>query len=187
MKFCENSTFFCIWIFYFKNKLYYESRFWLRKKQFFGRKYRNCWPKLFFLWTIKTREILRKQHFFLNLNFLFLKIQWKLVLATKTAIVFADEFFISEKIKCKSVLAAKTAVSKGENTVKIFGLNPAFTHLFWLCVVHIPHVWFLSKCPAGKIFGGNCCENRTKIKHKKQNFWTKMLQKTYFLKKKTFF
>ena len=81
MNFCENNTFFCIWIFYFKNKLN-ESRFWLRKKQFLGRKYRNCWPKLFFLWTIKTREILRKQHFFLNLNFLFLKLQWKLVLTT---------------------------------------------------------------------------------------------------------
>jgi len=63
--------------------------------------------------------------------------------------------------------------------VKIFSPNPAFTSLFGLCVVRIPHIYLLSKCPAGKffgemaakiaqksntknkIFGGKCCENRT--------------------------
>ena len=34
--------------------------------------------------------------------------------------------------------------------------------------------------------GRNCCENRTKIKHKKQTFWRKILRKSYFLKKKHF-
>ena len=121
-----------------------------------------------------------EQHFFLDLNFLFPKIQ-----ATKTVNIFGIWIFYFRKIKWKSVLAAKKAVfwreiqkvltkiifswtvdkklmkfyenssfSEGANTVKIFSPNPTFTPPFGLCVVHIPQVWFLKQMPGRKIFWG---------------------------------
>jgi len=59
---------------------------------------------------------------------------------------------------------------------------PAFTPPFWV-ICHIPYVCFLKKMPAGK----NLEEISTKIKHKKQNVWWKVLPKSYFMEKKTFF
>ena len=62
MKFCENSTFFCIWIFYSrKNKR--KVGFGSGKSSFSKDKYGNCWPKLFFWSAIKIHEIIRKHQF----------------------------------------------------------------------------------------------------------------------------
>ena len=95
-------------------------------------------------------------------------------------------FLVSYKNSWNST---KTALFQEANTVKIFSPNPLFTRLFGLCVAHIyifPMSDFLRKCTAGNNFCGNCCEICTKIKHKKQNFWKKMLQKSYFLKKNVY-
>ena len=135
MKFCENSTFFCIWIFYFRKNTM-KVDFGYGKSSFSRDKYWNCSPKI-----------------------------------------------LGEDDK-NSWNSAKTA------------LFP----LFGLCVIHIPHLFFLKKMPHGdgekiqgkflrksntknkfleeiaakiaqksntnnKIFGGKCCENRT--------FWKK--------------
>jgi hypothetical protein len=45
---------------------------------------------------------------------------------------------------------------------------------------------FLSKCPAGKKFWRNCCENRTKIKHKTK-FWEENAAKIVLFEKKIIF
>ena len=63
MKFCENSTFFSIWIFYLKkNKM--KVDFGPEKSSFQGTNTETAVQFFFFLGgTIKTHEILRKQHF----------------------------------------------------------------------------------------------------------------------------
>ena len=133
--------------------------------------------------------------------------------SAKTALFSAYEFFISEKIKWKSVLATKKAVFQGTNTEtavqKFLGgddknswnyAKTALSPLFGLYVIHIPHLCFLSKCPAGKKLRGNFHKNQTqktnfwrkllRKSHKNQTqktkFWREMLRKSYFLKKKKF-
>ena len=135
MKFCENSTFFCIWIFYFrKNKI--KVGFGYEKSSFSRDKYWNCGPKIFG-GTIKTHEILRKQYFSAFFGYV--------------SYIFPISDFFS---KCPARKKIKGNFTKNKHKKQIFA--------------------------------GNCCENRTKIKHKKQNFWRKMLRKSYFLTKKQF-
>jgi hypothetical protein len=64
----------------------------------------------------------------------------------------------------------------GQNPCAPLAQTPCLLFHFGLCVYIFPMSAFLSKCPAGKIFG----EIAAKIKHKKQNFWRKMLQKSLF-------
>ena len=162
MKFYKNNTFFWIWIFYFQK--YGESRFWLQKqqffytwifffrknkmkvsfgyekKQFFGDKYGNCWQKLFVWSAIKTYEFLRKQHFFLHMNFLFQEqIKWKSVLAAKKAVfwekirkLLAKIIFFVKRIKTHEILRKQHffwiwIFYFRKNTVKV-----GFWYRFWL-------------------------------------------------------
>jgi hypothetical protein len=116
------------------------------------------------------------------------KIKWKSVLGSKKD-VFWEEI---RKLRAKIIFlvsyknswnSTKTAVFQGANMVTIFSQTPRSLHFlgYALYIYTFPMSDFLRKCLAGENFWRNCCENRTKIKHKKQNFWTKMLRKSYFL------
>ena len=106
MKFCENSTFFWIWIFYFQK--YSERRFWilvLATKTVVFSAYEFC-----ILEKIKWKSVLAAKKAVLGgntetggQNYFFVndKNSWN---SSKTALFSGSEFFISEKIKWKSVL-----------------------------------------------------------------------------------
>ena len=96
-------------------------------------------------------------------------------------------FFCELAIKTYEILR-KQQFYREQRRSKSSAQTPRSLH-FLGYVLHIytfPMSDFLRKCPAGEQFWGNCCDNRTKIKHKKQNFCRKMLQKSYFLKNNCF-
>ena len=76
----ENSSFFGMWIFYFRKSVL------AAKKAVFWEEIRKLRAKIIFLVSYKNSWNSTKTALFLNLNFLFPKIQWKSVLATKTAV-----------------------------------------------------------------------------------------------------
>ena len=120
-------------------------------------------------------------------------------LAGNTATAGQNCFFVNCRYKTYEILR-KQRFFREQIRSKPSARTPRLPPFLRYMVYIFPMSYFLSKCPAGKkirwnfyenqtqkqIFGGNCCENRTKIKHKKQNFWRKMLRKSYFLKKKHF-
>ncbi len=103
-------------------------------------------------------------------------------------------------LRKKQFLGRKYGPKLKQIRSKSLAQTPRSLPLFGYVLYIFPISAFLSKYPTGKtieyistkieqkkqIFGRNCCENRTKIKHKKQKIWWKMLRKSHFLKKKHF-
>ena len=179
----KTAVFFCIWIFYFR-KIKWKSVL-AAKKAVFWEEIRKLLAKIIFLWTIKPRKILQKQQFFLNLNFLFLKIQWKLVLATvfgyENSSFFCIWIFYFRKNKMKVIFGSENSSFSGSKYGKNLWPKPR-VHLA-MCCTYFPCLIFQANAPQGKffgeiaakiaqksntknkIFGGKWCKNRT--------FWNK--------------
>ena len=129
MKFCENSTFFYIWIFYFiKNKI---SRFWFRKKQFFKGQ----------ILKLRSKKNLGGGD----------KSSWTAFspFLGYVSYIFPISAFLS---KC----------TEGKQLRRNFHENHTQKRNFWRKLLRKSHK---NQTQKNKLFGEQCCENRT--------FWKK--------------
>ena len=156
------------------------------KKAVFWGEIRKLLAKIIFFVNDKNSWNSEKTALFLNLNFLFLKIQWKLVLATKKSNLFCIWIFYFRKNKIKVSFGCKNSSFSGRKYGKNLWPKPRVHSPFLaMCCTYSPCLIF-KQMPRRENFWGKLLRKSHKNQTQKTKILRKMLQKSYFLKQKHF-